>query len=261
MDEAIGDRDVRPAAICLGIAGVDRQDDAAIVRGIMKRIGFKARVLVVNDALVALEAGIPGQPGVVIISGTGSIAYGRNRDNEAARAGGWGYVLGDEGSGYWIGRAALRAVLRASDERGPRTALTPLLLRHFGVSQAQSLLHEVYHTNLKPSAIGALARCVQQAFGEGDQVAIGILRSAADELEGSGLSVSRRLGLLGQAFEFVLSGGIFLAVPWLKDELQRRLPVSARGSSVRLLDREPAAGAVALALQEARGGARIPRYP
>jgi hypothetical protein len=73
--------------------------------------------------------------------------------------------------------------------------------------------------------------------------------------------VSRRLGLLGQAFEFVLSGGIFLAVPWLKDELQRRLPVSARGSSVRLLDREPAAGAVALALQEARGGARIPRYP
>ena len=83
MEEAIGDRQIIPAAICLGIAGVDLQDDAAIVRGIMKRIGFKARVLVVNDALVALEAGIPGQPGVVIISGTGSIAYGRNRDNEA----------------------------------------------------------------------------------------------------------------------------------------------------------------------------------
>ena len=88
-------------------------------RGIMKRIGYKARVLVVNDALVALEAGAPGQPGVVIISGTGSIAYGRNAAGEAARAGGWGYVLGDEGSGYWIGRAALRAVLRAADERGP----------------------------------------------------------------------------------------------------------------------------------------------
>ena len=67
-----------PAAICLGIAGVDRPDDAAVVRGIMKRIGYKARVLVVNDALVALEAGAPGQPGVVIISGTGSISYGRN---------------------------------------------------------------------------------------------------------------------------------------------------------------------------------------
>jgi len=260
MDDAVGAREIMPVAICLGIAGVDRQDDAAIVRAIMKRIGFKAKVLVVNDALVALEAGVPGQPGVVIISGTGSISYGRNKAGEAARAGGWGYVLGDEGSGYWIGRAALRAVLRESDQRGPKTALTPLLLRHFGVSQAQNLLHEVYHTNLKPSAIGALAQCVQQAFGEGDEAAIGILRGAADELEGSGLSVARRLGLVGQSFTFLLSGGIFRAVPWLKDELQRRLPVTARGSSVRLLEREPAAGAVTLALQEARGGARIPRY-
>ena len=260
MDDAVGAREIMPVAICLGIAGVDRQDDAAIVRAIMKRIGFKAKVLVVNDALVALEAGVPGQPGVVIISGTGSISYGRNKAGEAARAGGWGYVLGDEGSGYWIGRAALRAVLRESDQRGPKTALTPLLLRHFGVSQAQNLLHEVYHTNLKPSAIGALAQCVQQAFGEGDEAAIGILRGAADELEGSGLSVARRLGLVGQSFTFLLSGGIFRAVPWLKDELQRRLPVTARGSSVRLLEREPAAGAVTLALHEARGGARIPRY-
>jgi len=260
MDDAVGAREIMPVAICLGIAGVDRQDDAAIVRAIMKRIGFKAKVLVVNDALVALEAGEPGQPGVVIISGTGSISYGRNKAGEAARAGGWGYVLGDEGSGYWIGRASLRAVLRESDQRGPKTALTPLLLRHFGVSQAQNLLHEVYHTNLKPSAIGALAQCVQHAFGEGDEAAIGILRAAADELEGSGLSVARRLGLVGQSFTFLLSGGIFRAVPWLKDELQRRLPVTARGSSVRLLEREPAAGAVTLALQEARGGARIPRY-
>ncbi len=78
MEEAIGDRDIVPAAICLGIAGVDRPDDSSIVRGIMRRIGYQARILVVNDALVALEAGAPVKPGVVIISGTGSIAYGRN---------------------------------------------------------------------------------------------------------------------------------------------------------------------------------------
>jgi N-acetylglucosamine kinase-like BadF-type ATPase len=252
--------DIRPTAICLGIAGVDREDDAAIVRGIMKRIGFKARVVVVNDALVALEAGVPSAPGVVIIAGTGSIAYGRNEAGEAARAGGWGYVLGDEGSGYWIGRAALRAVLRESDQRGPKTALTPLLLRHFGVTQAQNLLHEVYHSNLRPSAIGALAQCVQQAFSAADEVAIGILRAAADELEGSGMSVARRLGLIGKSITYVLSGGIFRAVPWLRDELQRRLPVRSPNSSAVLLEREPASGAVTLALQEARGGARIPLY-
>jgi N-acetylglucosamine kinase-like BadF-type ATPase len=260
MEEAIGDRPIVPAVICLGIAGVDRPDDAVIVRGIMKRIGYKARVLVVNDALVALEAGIPGQPGVVIISGTGSICYGRNAQGEAARSGGWGYVLGDEGSGYWIGRAALRAVLREADERGAQTALTPLLLEHFGVTRAQNIIHEVYHTNLKPSAIGALARCVHAAYLEGDQVAVGILRGAANELEAAAISVARRLDLFGTPFTFILAGGIFRAVPWLQEELARRLPVVARGANVMLLDKEPAAGAIAFALQEAAGGAAIPQY-
>ena len=260
MDEAIGDRPIVPAVICLGIAGVDRPDDAAVVRAIMKRIGYKARVLVVNDALVALEAGAPGQPGVVIISGTGSISYGRNARGEAARSGGWGYVLGDEGSGYWIGRAALRAVLREADKRGPKTALTPLLLQHFGVSEAQGLIHEVYHTNLKPTAIGVLARSVSTAFSQGDSAAIGILRAAADELESAALSVARRLGMVGEPFVFILAGGIFRAVSWLEQELTRRLPLSAPGATVRLLDREPASGAVMLALHEASGGAAIPKY-
>lgn len=260
MEEAIGARDIVPAAICLGIAGVDRPEDSAVVRGIMRRIGFKARTLVVNDALVALEAGAPGAPGVVIISGTGSIAYGRNSRNEGARAGGWGHVLGDEGSGYWIGRAALRAVLREADRRGPRTALTPLLLEHFGVSEAQNLIHEVYSNKVRPAAIGALAACVQAAFRDHDQTAIGILRAAADELESSGLSVARRLDLDREPFVFILGGGIFRAVPWLRDELERRLPGSFPNATARLLDCEPAAGAVSFALQEAQGGARIPVY-
>lgn len=260
MEEAIGDREIVPSAICLGIAGVDRPDDSATIKAIMRRIGYKARVLVVNDALVALEAGAPGQPGVVIISGTGSICYGRNAAGEAARSGGWGYVLGDEGSGYWIGRAALRAVLRQADRRGPATLLTPLLLNHFGVTQAQGLIHQVYHTNLKPAAIGALARSVQSAFGEGDEVAIGILRAAANELESAALSVARRLGMVGQPFVFILAGGIFRAVPWLQQELERRLPVAAPRSTAQVLEVEPATGAVALALREAKGGAAIPVY-
>ena len=260
MDEAIGDRAIVPAAICLGMAGVDRADDYAVVGAIMRRIAYKARVIIVNDALVALEAGAPGQPGVVVISGTGSISYGRNARGEAARSGGWGYVLGDEGSGYWIGRAALRAVLRQADHRGPATMLTELLLKHFDVSAPPELIHKVYNTNLKPPAIGALATSVQSAFSHGDSVAIGILRAAANELEAFALSVARRLDLVGQPFGFILSGGIFRAVPWLKEELERRLPVAALGSWVRQLEREPAAGAVALALQELHGGAVIPAY-
>src|SRR5438552_4197397 len=131
METAIGDRDVTPAAICLGIAGVDRDDEARTVSAIMRRIGRKSRVLVVNDALGALVAGAQDAPGIVIIAGTGSIAYGRNTRGEAARAGGWGHMIGDEGSGYWIGREALAAVMRAGDGRGPATQLTVEILQYF----------------------------------------------------------------------------------------------------------------------------------
>jgi N-acetylglucosamine kinase-like BadF-type ATPase len=144
MESALGERDARPAAICLGIAGVDREDDANIVRAIMRRISPGSRVLVVNDALVALVAGAGHRPGIVVMSGTGSIVYGRNAQGAAARAGGWGHVIGDEGSGYWIGRHAVMAVVRAADGRGPRTRLTDEVLAHFGVPDAAQLVHIVY---------------------------------------------------------------------------------------------------------------------
>src|SRR5262245_14757008 len=163
MEAALAGQGVVPSAICLGIAGVDRQADQEVVRGIMDRIGYKATVLIVNDALIALQAGVGEEPGIVIVSGTGAIAYGRNRRGEASRASGWGYVLGDEGSGYWIGRLALRAVVRHADGRGRATSLTPRLLTHFGAARAADLIHKVYHEELTPGAIGTLARYVQQA--------------------------------------------------------------------------------------------------
>jgi N-acetylglucosamine kinase-like BadF-type ATPase len=260
MEEALGDSEIRPAAICLGIAGVDRPDDARVMEQIMRRIGYKARVLIVNDALVALEAGAPGKPGVVLVAGTGSIAYGRNAQNQSARAGGWGYVLGDEGSGYWIGRAALRAVLREADRRGPQTQLTGLLLHYYGVTRAQELIAQVYQGALRPAAIASLAQCVQGAFNNGDEVAIGILRNAADQLESSAVSVARRLELIGRDFPIVLSGGIFRAVPWLEEELRRRLPLASPRAQPRLLTDEPAGGAVRLALADVRGEFVVPAY-
>src|SRR3954468_2595883 len=131
MEAAIGDRAITPAAICLGIAGVDREDEARTVRAIMRRIGYKSRILVVNDALIGLVAGAGDDPAIAINAGTGSIVYGRNAAFEAARAGGWGHMIGDEGSGYWIGRESLAAGMRASDGRGPQTPLTAEILLPF----------------------------------------------------------------------------------------------------------------------------------
>src|SRR5947207_13224910 len=215
MEEAVAQQTGPPAAICLGIAGVDRPEDAAVVRGIMKRIGYKAKILVVNHALVGLQAGIGDEPGIVIVAGTGSIAYGRNHRGEAARAGGGGYVLGDEGSGYWIGRLALRAVVRHADGRGRPTSLTPRLLAHFGAERAAELIQKVYHEELSPAAIASLAHYVHEARDEGDAVAVGILNRAADELITAAAAVMARLELADELFSFVLAGGMFYAVPWL----------------------------------------------
>ena len=101
MEETLAQHDVHPDAICLGIAGVDRPTDAQAVHGIMRRIGFKTRIIVVNDALIALVAGAGEQPGVVIVAGTGSIAYGVDCNRRACRAGGWGtcWVTKAVGSG------------------------------------------------------------------------------------------------------------------------------------------------------------------
>src|SRR5260370_13272809 len=123
-------------------------------------------------------------------------------------------MLGDEGSGYWIGGAGLRAVLREADRRGAATQLTGLLLNYYGVPRAQDLIHQVYHGTLRPAAIASLAQCVQTAFTDGDPVAVGILRGSADQLESSALSGARRLEIVGSDFPFVLAAGIFPAGPW-----------------------------------------------
>ena len=259
IEETLGEAHLRPDVICLGIAGVDRAEDNAIIQGIMRRIGARARVLVTNDALIALVAGAGLGPAVVVIAGTGSIAYGRNDRNEAARAGGWGYILADEGSGFWIGRQALRAVVRESDGRGPATGLTPLVLEFFGVTRPEQLVREVYRHYLKPSDIARCARLVQQARDAGDVVAASIASVAADELSAAVRSVVRQLDLAA-GFPVVMAGGAFHAVPWLQDALRTRLSDIVPQGDVHLLSTDPALGAVPLALAEAQGGASIPSY-
>jgi glucosamine kinase len=260
MEQAIGDRGITPAAICLGIAGVDRDVEEQTVRAIMRRIGQRSRVVVVNDALIALVAGAKDAPGIVIIAGTGSIAYGRSQNGDAARAGGWGHMLGDEGSGYWIGREALGAVMRAADGRGPATALSADVLAHFSISDLSQLPRIVYDDEQPRTSVAALGPLVQHASMRGDAVASRILERAADELVLAATSVATRLAMRGDAFTVFLAGGVFRVVPWLADELPRRLVEVAPRCQVQLLDEEPAVGAVWLALAEARGGAQLPKY-
>jgi N-acetylglucosamine kinase-like BadF-type ATPase len=246
--------------VCLGLAGVDRDADRRTVSAIMRRLGFGSRTLIVNDALIALVAGAGTGPGLVLISGTGSIAYGVSARGLAARAGGWGHVLGDEGSACWVGRRALSAVVRQADGRGPRTRLTPLVLRHFGLARAESLVAEIYDGGARRQSIAALGGVVEQAREDGDAEAAAILSEASAELVLAATSVIESLGMLREMFPAFLAGGMFRMSPWLVSDVTARLGARVPGASVALLSAEPAAGAVRLALLEAGGGARIPPY-
>jgi N-acetylglucosamine kinase-like BadF-type ATPase len=260
IDQVLEGRIDRPVAVCLGIAGVDRQDDAATIRGLMRRLGFRQRTLIVNDALIALVAGA-GQPvGLVLVAGTGSIAYGVNARGAASRSGGWGPVLADEGSGYWIGRRALVAVMRHADGRGPRTALTPMVLERLRLTRPDDLVNEVYEGAERRQLVATLGPVVAQAQSAGDAVAAEILRDAAAELVLAAASVVSRLEMRGEVFPTFLSGGMFRSIPWLVAEVTERLAEVAPRTTVSLLSAEPASGAVKLALAEAAGGVQVPVY-
>jgi glucosamine kinase len=260
MDETLGEQDIKLDAICLGIAGVDRPRDAHTIKEIMRRIGQKTPTVVVNDALVALVAGAGDQPGVVVVAGTGSIAYGHDAEGRAARAGGWGYLLGDEGGGFWIGRAALSAVVRQFDHRGPATLLTDLVLAQMQLSTPAEVIHAIYDRGLHRHAIAGLAGVVQRGMEAGDAVAGEILDRAATELAAAAASVVTRLGMRGDVFPTVLSGGMFKGMPSLVTTVTTRLAEVAPRSEVRRLEIEPANGAVTLALAAARGNVVVPVY-
>ena len=238
---------MRPDALALGVAGADRPDDDAVLRAILNRMGFRERVVVTNDARIAFVAGSRTRVGLALVCGTGSIAWGRNRAGEVARAGGWGWHVGDEGSGLWIGERAIRRVLRAFDGRGRETALAEPLLAHFGIDRIERIVHAVYDGDYPRARVAGFAARVEETAKSGDAVAGEILEEAADELALAGRTVARRLCLSGQPHEVILSGGTFRALPRLVELVAAR--VAEPGADVSLLREEPARGAVRLALE------------
>src|SRR5512136_2682153 len=176
-----------PRAICLGLSGVDRPADQSVIRDWVNAEMPGTPAAIVNDAELVLAAGTPEGWGVALICGTGSIAYGRSPAGRMARAGGWGYLLGDEGSGYAIGLAALRAVLRGYDGRGPQTALTEAILGLPGwkLAEPSELVTRVYQgkpgakpRRIENAEVASLATLVEATAGTGDAVAAGILAEA-----------------------------------------------------------------------------------
>jgi N-acetylglucosamine kinase-like BadF-type ATPase len=232
--------------MCLGIAGVDRADNKELILGVLARLGFRrGAVRVVNDAHVALVGGAPEGVGIVVVAGTGSIAYGVDRRGATARAGGWGYLLADEGSAFWLGHAAVRQGVRAADGRGPQTTLYDRICREVGVDHPSGLVEWFYDQEHTRTRVAELAAVVQQAADDGDESARGLLDQAAQHLARAARAVARQLAFDTQ-YPLVLSGGAFRACPSLYPRVEASLDLPA--ARVVKLEAEPATGAVKLAL-------------
>jgi N-acetylglucosamine kinase len=225
---------------------VDRPHDEEVIRGILRRLGYRETARVVNDAAIALVAGAEERVGIVILAGTGSIAYGADRAGNSARSGGYGFLLADEGSGYWLGHQALRATVRSADGRGPRSLLADLVFESLGVRSVAEMVPVVYEKGLPKFRIAAHAGLVQQASDRGDGVATALLEEAALELSLAARAVATRLSLGEGPYRVVLAGGVFKACPSLPARIEAclRLP----GAELVPLRVEPAQGAVTLAL-------------
>jgi N-acetylglucosamine kinase-like BadF-type ATPase len=233
------------AAVCLGIAGADRPTDQETIAGVLRRLGLRQRVRIVNDAFIALVAGAPAGTGIVVVAGTGSIAYGVDATGKTARSGGWGYLLGDEGSAFWLGHAAVRQGIRAADGRGPATTLYDRIRRKLDLHDPSELVKWFYDQELSRDRVAQLASVVEEAAAEGDQAADALLDQAAEHLARAARAVAGQLAFPG-SFPLVLSGGAFRACPSLGSRLERVLDLPA--ARVARLEEEPATGALKLAL-------------
>jgi N-acetylglucosamine kinase len=247
-------------AVTLGLAGVGRPHDQQIVHDWLQLLQQDSRlpliwdlhprgVRICPDCEIALVGGLGGDVGLATIAGTGAIAYGRNDSGQVARASGWGYLLGDEGSAYDIGRQGLRAVVRAADGRSPQTQLSLAICQHLGLDGVQDLVRRVYDPDWLPRDMAKLAPVVDQVARLGDAVATGILHDAAAELAIASRSVYQQLFPANHAVELVTLGGTWQRQGQLRQRFQQQITASCPQIQVVAPRHEAVYGAVWLALR------------
>jgi len=189
---------------CLGMSG-GPDDKRAILAGTLRA----EHLIVTTDADIALSGATATGQGIAVIAGTGSIAFGRNAEGRTARAGGWGYIFGDEGGGFDIVRQALRAALGMEEGWGPPTSLRQALLDATGSRNANEVLHLFYTSEWPRPRVALLAPLADAAAAEGDTVAMVILNRAAVELATLAAAVRSQLWKPGEAVDVAYIGGVF----------------------------------------------------
>lgn len=233
-------------ALVAGLSGAGREASRSAVELELERMGLAETTRVATDVSVAFQDAFADGPGILLIAGTGSIAWGRAEDGREGRVGGWGHHIGDEGSGYSIGLDALRRVARHADGRAPETNLRNAILAHLGEHSTDGLIQ--WASGATKGEVAALAPVVGAAAASGDSVAGEILVHAVEELEGHVLAILTNMGPWARPPELALAGGLLMPGGTLRESLTTVLAKHRLQPLDRVLDGARGAAQEAMAL-------------
>jgi len=240
--------EVRPRVVCVGVAGVGRETEREALVEALTAQQIAEEVVVQTDFAIALDDAFGEGPGVLLVAGTGSVAFGRGPTGATARCGGWGSVIGDEGGGAWIGRRALSVVAAASDGREPETSLTGAVLTAAEVSEPPELIR--WAASATPGTLATLAPVVMSVADGGDLRANAIISMGIEELALHVRSLARTLfGDERASVPVALTGGLLTRGSSYRKRLEHRLKTAVPGAQVHQEDVDAARGAVRGALR------------
>jgi N-acetylglucosamine kinase-like BadF-type ATPase len=239
--------------VCAGVAGAASPETAAKIAEMIAALLPRAEVQIAGDTAIALDAEFRGGSGVVCISGTGSIAFGRNERGDLARAGGWGRFVSDEGSGHWIGQCTVAECLHALD-MGRSSSLIAGIMHHWHIATREQLVQHCNRDQI-PN-FSDLVPVVLKAEKDGDALACDILTTAGTRLARVAQIVLRRLWVGRSPVEVVITGGVFMNSTRVRQIFSNVIRSDRPEVSIRLSEREPYMGAIYLAHQRAQGASK-----
>jgi len=234
------------AAACFGLAGAGRVVEQEQIAAWAKELQLATRVRITGDAEPILAAAAPDNCGIALICGTGSLAWGRNRAGEVARCGGWGYLIGDEGSAYAIARAGLREAVRSADGRGYLTSLLARFQKELTAPTPQDLIDRVYSPQMTRERLAGLAHIVFDAALR-DPAANRIVTDAARDLADMIVVLCRQLQFPASGYILAVTGGVMLNETLLREGVLQCLEHDGVAPTTVISVAEPVRGAVALA--------------
>jgi glucosamine kinase len=239
---------VTPRVVSIGVAGIGREAERQALWEALAERDLATEVVLHSDFSIALDDAFGDGPGVLLIAGTGSVAFGRSPAGATARCGGWGPICGDEGSGAWIGRKALSVVTSAADGREPETALTGAILTAAQVNETIDLVG--WAANAPPAQLATLAPVVLSVADAGDLRANAVVSIAVEELVLHVRALARQLFADERAaVQVALSGGLLSRESTLRKRLEHRLKSAVPGATIRSEPVVAARGAVRAALR------------